>query len=103
MRALQVDMNDNVAVVVQPVAAGDQVQVNDTVVTATEDIIIGHKIALCDIPAGSMVIKYGVPIGKAHGDIKKGSHVHTQNIEDITTQLCQEYAAAFKRKVGVLK
>lgn len=103
MRALQVDTNDNVAVVAQAVAEGDKVYVNDLEVTAAGDIPIGHKIALCDIPAGEMVVKYGVPIGRANMDIKKGSHVHTQNIEDITTQLCQEYASAFKKKVGAEK
>jgi len=103
LRALQVDANDNVAVVVQPVTAGDRVLVNDSEIMATGDIIVGHKIALYDISKGDMVIKYGVPIGKASCDIKKGSHVHTQNVEDITTQLCQEYAKAFKQKVGVLK
>lgn len=103
MRALQVDTNDNVAVVAQQVAAGDTIQVDDMAVAAVESIPIGHKIALCDIPAGEMVMKYGVPIGRANKDIPKGSHVHTQNIEDITTQLCQEYASAFKKKVGVAK
>lgn len=100
MRALQVDANDNVAVVAQAVAMGDLVQVNDMTIEAKGDIPIGHKIAICDIPAGEMAVKYGVPIGRASMDIPKGSHVHTQNIEDITTQLCQEYASAFKRKVG---
>ncbi len=103
MRALQVDANDNVAVVAQAVAAGDTVRVGDMEMTAKEDITIGHKIALCDIPAGEMVKKYGVPIGRASRDIQKGCHVHTQNIEDITTELCQEYADAFKKKVGVGK
>lgn len=100
MRALKVDNNDNVAVVAQTVSAGDEIQVGDGFVTAVEPIQIGHKIALCDIPCGEMVIKYGVPIGKASCDIAKGSHVHTQNVEDITEELCREYADAFKRKAG---
>ena len=103
MRALQVDANDNVAVVAQDVAAGDQVQVDDTVVTAAEKIMIGHKIALCDIPVNGLVVKYGVPIGKANTTIKKGTHVHTQNVIDITEQLCKEYADAFKKKAGAAR
>ena len=69
-------------------------------VTAGEEIPLGHKIALCTIAAGDMVIKYGVPIGRASRDIPQGSHVHTQNVEDITTQLCREYAAAFRKEAG---
>ncbi len=103
MRALRVDARDNVAVVVQDVAAGDRVQVDDTVVTAKENIMTGHKIALCDIPTGDMVVKYGAPIGKASAPIKKGSHVHTQNVADITEKLCREYAAAFKKRAGAVR
>lgn len=100
MRALQVDPADNVAVAAQAVPPGAQVEVrSDLTVTAAEAIPVGHKLALCDIAAGDMVIKYGVPIGRASRDIPRGSHVHTQNVEDITTQLCREYAAEFRRKV----
>lgn len=102
MRALQVDARDNVAVAAQQVAAGDQVRVGDMLVTAAEAVAIGHKIALCDIPAGQMVIKYGVPIGKASRDIPKGCHVHSHNVLDITGQLCREYAEAFRKKAGAL-
>lgn len=100
MRALQVDAKDNVAVMIQPCEAKDQIQVGDMLVEAAEPITMGHKIALCDIPAGGMVIKYGVPIGKASCPISKGSFVHCHNVEDITEQLCREYAAEFRRKAG---
>ena len=100
MRALQVDPADNVAVAAQDVPSGSPVEVHSGLtVTAAEAIPVGHKLALCDIAAGDMVIKYGVPIGRASRDIPRGSHVHTQNVEDITTQLCREYAAAFRKKV----
>lgn len=41
----------------------------------------GHKIALCDIPEGQNIIKYGYSIGHATADIKKGEHIHTHNIK----------------------
>ena len=44
------------------------------------DTDTGHKTALCDIPAGADVIKYGFPIGCATADIAKGEHVHTHNM-----------------------
>ncbi len=39
----------------------------------------GHKYALCDIPMGDNIIKYGCPIGHATETIKKGEHIHTHN------------------------
>ncbi len=41
----------------------------------------GHKIALCDIPKGTDVIKYGYPIGYATENIKKGESVHSHNMK----------------------
>nr|WP_325205194.1 UxaA family hydrolase [uncultured Oscillibacter sp.] len=100
MRALQIDPVDNVAVAVQAVPPGSPVDIrSDLTIAAREAIPVGHKLALRDIAAGDMVIKYGVPIGRASRDIARGSHVHTQNVEDITTQLCLEYAATFQREV----
>lgn len=45
------------------------------------EIPLGHKIALRDIAAGERVIKYGVAIGKASQDIKRGEHVHVHNLK----------------------
>ncbi len=36
----------------------------------------GHKVALVDLPAGGAVLRYGIPIGYAIGDIPAGSWVH---------------------------
>ncbi len=45
------------------------------------DISTGHKVALCDIPCGENIIKYGSPIGHATRDIKQGERVHTDNVK----------------------
>ena len=45
------------------------------------DLATGHKIALCDIPAGSDIIKYGFPIGVATSDISQDEKVHTNNMK----------------------
>ncbi|MGA2545973.1 MAG: altronate dehydratase family protein [Rectinemataceae bacterium] len=47
---------------------------------AAERIPAGHKIALCPIPRGAAVIKYGRPIGLATLDIAAGSWVHEHNL-----------------------
>ena len=49
--------------------------------TAEEDVPIGHKIALTDIAEGDTAIKYGEDIGKFIGAVKKGHHVHTNNLK----------------------
>lgn len=41
-----------------------------------EKVPQGHKLALADIPAGSAVLRYNVPIGYAEKDIAAGSWVH---------------------------
>jgi len=100
MIAWRVDPADNVAVAAQAVKAGDVLNVGGIDVIAVSDMPVGHKLALCDIPKGTMVIKYGVPIGKASEDIHTGDYVHTHNVEDITTLLCEEYATAYRRKAA---
>ncbi len=50
----------------------------------------GHKVALKDIPAGEIVIKYGFSIGKATRDIKKGERVHTDSLKT-ALNLREEY------------
>jgi len=48
---------------------------------AVQDVPLGHKIALIDIAKGEKVIKYDESIGNASKAIKKGQHVHTQNLK----------------------
>ena len=71
---------DMVAVALTPLKAGETVDYGAGSVTPTEDITMGHKVALRDIAAGEKVIKYGFPIGVATQDIPLGSHVHTHNL-----------------------
>jgi len=49
--------------------------------TANQDVPIGHKVALSDMPEGESVIKYGEDIGKVVANIKQGEHVHVHNIK----------------------
>ena len=43
-------------------------------------VTLGHKVAARAIPQGDLIIKYGMPIGKASQDIPAGAHVHVHNI-----------------------
>lgn len=78
---------DNVGVLVRDGRAGEQLTGWNMETDATlsvalgVDIPLGHKVALTAIPAGSQVIKYNVPIGKATADIQPGEHVHVHNLK----------------------
>lgn len=84
MNAMIIDPKDNVAVAIEPIAAGDTVsyllQGAEASLTAAEDITIYHKLAIRDILAGEPVVKYGEHIGVATAPISKGAHVHVHNV-----------------------
>src|SRR3546814_20318259 len=51
-----------------------------SVVAARADMPLGHKVARAFIPAGALVVKYGMPIGSATADIEPGDWVHLPNM-----------------------
>ena len=85
MNAMIIDSKDNVAVAIEPIAAGDTVTYlrdgKPVSLKAAEDITIYHKIATRDIQKGEPVVKYGEHIGIASQDIRTGEHVHVHNVE----------------------
>lgn len=77
---LQIHPDDNVAVALEPLKAGEVVETSAGTVTLREDIPQGHKLALTDIPAGATVVKYGFPIGHATQAIHVGDWVHSHDL-----------------------
>ena len=82
------DAHDTVAVVVvEGVTAGTLMtgwimdEDREVQVQATQDIPIGHKVALRDMAVGDTVLKYGIDMGKVTARIKAGEHAHVQNIK----------------------
>lgn len=77
-KAFQIHNGDNVATALTELEKGefDLTGAQTAVSEAAEEIPAGHKVALCDISRGSMIIKYGIPIGRAVTDIQKGQWVH---------------------------
>ena len=82
------DAKDTVAVaVVEDIKAGATLNAwimddDKTIsVKATQDIPIGHKVAIKDMAVGDTVLKYGVDIGKVVAPIKAGEHAHVHNIK----------------------
>ena len=88
---LQIHPDDNVAVTLEPLKAGEVVETSAGAVTLREDIPQGHKLALMDIPSGAAVVKYGFPIGHATQTIHVGDWVHSH---DLATSLNEEAVTA---------
>ena len=73
--------DDNVATAVSEIDRGPALTagIRSCLLEVTEPITRGFKIALCDIPKGLPVIKYGVAIAYATRDIRQGECVHIHN------------------------
>ena len=84
--AFQIEETDNVATALCKLEAGTVRVLGDAALSEIEavtDIPEGHKIALYPIAKGEHIRKYGVVIGQATEDIKKGSWVHLHNIQSL--------------------
>ena len=75
--AMIIDAKDNVAVAIEPIAAGETAMFllsgKPVSVPVTEDITIYHKFAIRDIAEGEH-------IGQATAFIPAGAHVHVHNV-----------------------
>ena len=89
MRAIRIHENDNVAVALELIPAATVCSVGGMQILVTEDIPMGHKFAITDIPQGGTIIKYGWPIGHAVCGIARGAHVHTNNLHTNLDQSAQ--------------
>ena len=82
---IKINENDNVVVALNTILSGEtvSVEVEGEVksVTALEEIPAGHKMAICDIPRGGEVIKYGYRIGNVREPVKAGTWIHVHNVK----------------------
>lgn len=78
---------DSVGVATEDIAAGTpatgRMRETDEVVEliVSDDVPLGHKIAVHPLASGEKVIEYGVEIGVATADIAAGQHVHVHNMK----------------------
>lgn len=77
---LKLAPQDNVAVALRPLRAGESFALDGVALAVDRDIAVGHKLAARDIPAGETILKYNCPIGVATRDITAGAYVHTHNV-----------------------
>jgi len=79
---------DHVGVAVEVIEAGEAVYgiilADDSqtgTITAKGNVPLSHKIALQDLPAGELVIEYGLPVGVLKEAVSVGDYVHTHNMK----------------------
>jgi len=48
-----------------------------------DNVPLGHKVAMRDLPKDKPVIKYGRPVGRAVQPVARGAHVHTHNVKTL--------------------
>ena len=77
---IKINHDDKVAVALHPLEKGSVLNVDGEEITLIEDIPQAHKFAMKDIKEGEPIIKYGLRIGYAKEDIKKGAWIHVHNI-----------------------
>lgn len=78
---IKISEEDNVAVALKELPAGLVCQAGGAEVTLLDPIPFGHKVALCNMAANDMIIKYGQPIGHAKCPVQKGQHIHVHNLK----------------------
>ena len=93
-KAIWLNAKDNVATALEPMKAGEEVEVSlgdeNLSVQLQEDIPLAHKFALTDVAEGEPVYKYGMPIGGATQAIRKGEHVHDHNLKGFRIEYLRE-------------
>ncbi|MDR1584310.1 MAG: altronate dehydratase family protein [Prevotellaceae bacterium] len=78
---IKINPVDNVAVAVEKLFAGEQLNINGEIIVLQDDIQSGHKIALRNFASGDNIIKYGLPIGHASETVGRGTLINEKNIK----------------------
>jgi altronate dehydratase small subunit len=77
---LRLAPEDNVAVALRALRAGETVLLDGGPCRVDRDIDVGHKLAARAIMQGETILKYNCPIGVATQAIAAGAYVHTHNV-----------------------
>lgn len=83
------EASDDVGVAAMDIQAGEEIEAVTLegapvmTVKVIEDVPLGHKVAMRDMPAQHHVQEYGRSIGYAAQPIQFGAHVHVHNIKSL--------------------
>ncbi|MDJ0755489.1 MAG: UxaA family hydrolase [Ardenticatenaceae bacterium] len=73
---------DNCAIAIQSLNAGTAVNIEGNQATISHTILEGHRFAIQPIPAGSPLLSWGMPFGRALHHIAPGEYVCNENVLD---------------------
>ena len=79
-RTLMVQPADNVAVALQDLKAGEEMEVNGVQIQLLDDVKAKHKFLLTDLKKGDKIIMYGVLVATTNEDLKRGNVITTANV-----------------------
>ena len=79
-RTLVLKETDTVGVLLEKGEKGDYVTISGVDMELLEDIDFAHKILLKDLNKNDPIYKYGVQIGYAKENLKKGTWIHGHNM-----------------------
>ncbi len=82
---LKIHPDDNVAVALQQLKTGTEINLNDLNFIISEDIQAKHKFALEPLQPGAEVYMYGILVGKATQFIPQGGLLSVNNLEHATS------------------
>lgn len=90
--AVMIDGKDSVVISIEEIQKGGIVSFStpsgeNVEFEALSFIPVYHKVAISDIKKDQPILKYGEHIGIASKDIRKGEHVHEQNVESVREDL----------------
>jgi altronate hydrolase len=80
---LKINKLDNVAVALENIVQGTNIEIESICFQVKQNIPRGHKFAISKISKNDDVMKYGCPIGYALSEIQMGEHVHVHNIKTL--------------------
>ncbi|MFN3941993.1 MAG: UxaA family hydrolase [Flavobacterium sp.] len=89
-RLIKVHPSDNVIVALTDLSQGEILQYESLEITLVSDVKAKHKLALTDFVSGDRIFMYGVLIGKAVKDIKKGEVITTENVKHQSAEVTQK-------------
>jgi (2R)-sulfolactate sulfo-lyase subunit alpha len=83
------EKEDDVGVAVKDLKKNEEVGVVTlegefvTLVKMSDDVPLGHKVAMRELAEGKQITEYGRTIGKATQAVSPGGHVHVHNIKTL--------------------
>lgn len=81
LAVLRIHPNDNICVALHPMEAGTEIVCGSIQFVLAHDIRLGAKLALMPMAAGTIILKFGEPIGNLSEDVELGSYIHTHNLK----------------------